>query len=111
MSNKKQLIETNGREESFEPTNLEQIMGFNELNRYNTLDASVYEMNLSEMNGVDLQDEARRVGAMILEDPVRLRNSLKKEFEGYIASLHRPRIKSKPIVITKEVADILKEGR
>ena len=50
---KKKIIETTGKVESSEPTNLEQIMGFNQLARYHTTEASVYETTLNEMSRVE----------------------------------------------------------
>jgi hypothetical protein len=108
---KKKLIEATGKEDSLEPTTLEQIMGFNELSRYNTIEASVYENTLSDMNRTDLESEARRVGAIIVEDTQRLREGLKKEFVSYVSTLKKPRHQTRPIQISKEVEAILKEGR
>lgn len=108
---KKKLIEATGKEETFEPTTLEQIIGFNQLSRYNTVEASVYEETLKEMNRTDLEAEARRVGTIILEDTERLRNSLLKDFNAFISSLNKPKHITKPIKITKEVEKILQEGR
>lgn len=108
---KKKLIEATGKEESLEPTTLEQIMGFNELSRYNTMEASVYENQLGDMNRTDLEAEARRVGAIIVEDTTRLRNGLKKEFEAYVNTLRKPKHITRPITLSKEAENILKEGR
>ena len=86
-------------------------MGYNELARYNTLDVEVYENTLNDMNRPDLEQEARRVGAVIVESTERLRDNLRKEFVNYISSLRKPKRLVKPITISKEVEKILKEGR
>ncbi len=109
---KKKFIETTGKEQGGEPTTLEQIMGFNELARYNTMEASVYENQLTEMNRTDLEQEARRVGlAIIPEDNLRLRNGLKQEFIAFVSTLRKPRNITRPISLSKEAENILKEGR
>lgn len=108
---KKKIIEATGKEETFEPTTLEQIIGYNQLSRYNTIEASVYEENIKEMNRTDLESEARRVGTVILEDTQRLRNSLLKDFEAFISSLNKPKHITKAVKISKEVEKILQEGR
>lgn len=108
---KKKLIETTGKEETFEPTNLEQILGYNQLARYNTTEASVYNLSLEEMNRVDLENEARRVGTPISLENNILKQHLLKEFNAYVSSLNKPKNLSKPIQISKEVQKILQEGR
>lgn len=108
---KKKLIEATGKEETFEPTSLEQIIGFNQLARYNTTDASVYEASLGEMSRVDLENEARRVGTPLSLETSTLKHHLMKEFHGYVASLNKPKVAHKQIKVSKEVEKILKEGR
>jgi hypothetical protein len=108
---KKKIIEITGKEETFEPTTLDEIMGFNQMSRYNTLSLEDYQKKLDEMNRADLEQEARYVGAIIVESTERLRANLVKEFNSYINSLRRPKHISKPITISKEVEKILKEGR
>ena len=111
MSKKKQITECHAKEETLEPTTLEQIIGYNQLSRYNTVEVSVYEESLKEMNRTDLEAEARRVGTIILEDTARLRNSLLKDFGAFISSLNKPKHLTKAIKISKEVEKILQEGR
>lgn len=109
---KKKIIEATGKEEGGEPTTLEQIMGFNELSRYNTMDASVYENQLSDMNRTDLEHEARRVGlAIIPQENDRLRAGLKNEFNAFVSTLRKPKHSTRPITLSKEAEKILKEGR
>ena len=110
---KKKIIETTGKEESLEPTTLEQIFGYNEMARYNTMNASEYEARLLEMNRTDLESEARRVGAIIVEDTTRLRNNLAKEFNGYVASLRKPKSTTNKMTkpLSKAAQAILNEGR
>jgi hypothetical protein len=115
MSKKKQQLECTGKEETFEPTNLDSIMGYNSLSRYNTIDPEVYKNSLADMNRTDLEEEARQhgvnIGIAAREDVQRLRDSLLKEFNVFILSFQKPRAISKPIKISKDVEKILKEGR
>lgn len=107
---KKKIIETHGKEETFVPTTLDEIMGYNPLSKYSTLEGSVYEERLREMNRTELEDEARRIGTFIVEDTVRLREGLLKEFNGFVNSLRMPKHTTKPISLSKEAEKILKEG-
>lgn len=108
---KKKLIETNGKEEIDELTTLDQIMGYNQLSRYNTLSLDVYGNTLNDMNRADLEQEARRVGSMVVEDTGRLRDLLKKEFTAYINTLRKPKHFSRPVKLSKAAKEILQEGR
>ena len=114
---KKPLIEANGKIESAtpktQPMMLEQVWGgYNELARYNTTDAREYESKLNEMTRSDLENHARKLGVMVCESSLRLKDKLRQEFSNYITTIRRPyEDPKKPIIATDEVRKILAEGR
>jgi hypothetical protein len=116
----KTMIETHGKVEG-EPTTLEQVWGFNAYARYGTLSEAEYEQSLREMNRSDLENHARKVGVVIVESSVRLKDKLTSEFHRYVASLEKsPSTTSTntkregPIpknTLPEDVRNILAEGR
>jgi len=110
--NRKEQHETHGKVDSFEPTTLEQILGFNELSRYGTLNEEEYERELKEMSKIDLQAHAREKGIVPIDSVERLTNNLLREFKNYVFYLRKP-IKAKvaPKEPTKNIRNILAEGR
>lgn len=113
MKRKEKVIEAHGKEESTQPTRLEQVWGFNELSKYGTLEESVYEKQIDELNRTDLEAHARKVGVVIVESTARLKESLKKEFRNYAFYLRKPAPKapSSTNEVNDEVRRILSEGR
>lgn len=119
MSEKiEELKETHGKEEGGQLTTLEQIWGYNELGRYNTKDSTVYATLLDDMNRPELERHARLVGVIILEDSVRLKESLKRAFANYFLLLNKPQRTNTGAVsstsnpeVSPEVRRILAEGR
>lgn len=111
MSKQKKLKETHGKIEDGQPTMLEQVWGFNELARYNTLDEATYQQTLKDMTRTDLEAHARKLGVVVIESSARLQDKLFQEFRTYKAALKRPT--SKPVVNnpSPEVKKILAEGR
>jgi hypothetical protein len=107
----KELKETHGKVEGA-PTTLEQIWGFNELAKYGTLDEAKYKEQVDEMNRTDLETHARRVGVVIVESSIRLKENLLKEFKNYVFYLRKPATQAKTQPeLSKEVKKILSEGR
>ena len=58
----KNLSQTHGKVEKFEPTTLDQIWGDDGTDTYGTLNEKVYAPRLDEMNMSDLQAHASTVG-------------------------------------------------
>lgn len=108
---KKTMIETHGKVEG-EPTMLEQVWGFNESARFGTINEAEYKESIEKMNRPELEDHARRVGVVIVENTARLKSKLLDEFRNYVTYLRRPKAQAKqPVKISPEVAKILAEGR
>lgn len=108
----KKLIETHGKSDGG-PTMLEQVFGgFNEFSKYGTVNENEYDTQLKEMTRADLESHARKMGTIIHEDSVRIKNDLLKEFRNYVAYLRKPTSKSsKQPKISKDIKSILAEGR
>jgi hypothetical protein len=107
-----QLKQTHAKVESPKPTMLDQIWGFNEMGRYGTVDEGEYGARLRDMTRADLENHAKAVGCLVLEDSARLRDALMKQFNAYILSLRKPTAAiAKTGKITEETKRVLNEGR
>lgn len=106
------MNQTHAKVETTELTSLDQVWGFNDLARYGTMDESEYKMQLTNMTRADLENHARSLGCIVVEDSVRLRDSMLKQFRSYVLSLRKPVApKHEKIKITADVQKILNEGR
>lgn len=109
------LVQIDGKDEETPKrrfTTLDQIWGDTGTSRYKTMDLTVYEEQLAEMNLADLQAEAVRAqlipshGRAILID--RLKREFRKHVSQYEAQYEQP---SKPVKISRETQMVLDEGR
>ena len=74
--NIKNLSQTHGKEEKFEPTTLDQIWGDDGLSEYGTMQEEVYENQIDDMHMSDLQTHASRVGIIPVDNRATLRERL-----------------------------------
>ena len=86
----KNLSQTHGKEEKFEPTTLDQIWGDDGTSTYGTMVEDHYETQLDEMNMSDLQTHASRVGIIPIDNRNTLRERLMREFRKHVASYRKP---------------------
>ena len=108
----KSLAQTHGKEETFEPTTLDQIWGDDGLSVYGTMDENHYENELDEMNLSDLQAHASRVGIIPIDNRATLRERLLREFRKHVASYKKPVSPPAPQhKVDSEAMKILSEGR
>ena len=108
----KNLSQTHGKEEKFEPTTLDQIWGDDGLNMYGTMVEDKYETEIDEMNMSDMQAHASRVGIIPVDNRNTLRERLLREFRKHVASYRKPVDNASPEPsVTKEMRKILSEGR
>jgi len=108
----KNLSQTHGKEEKFEPTTLDQIWGDDGLNVYGTMVEDQYEDQIDEMNISDLQTHASRVGIIPIDNRKTLRERLLREFRKHVASYRKPVDNPSPEpVLSDEMMKILSEGR
>jgi hypothetical protein len=111
---KKKLIETHGKDDSAtEVTMMDQLWGGgDELLKYGTLSFADYSEKVDEMNRPALEEHARKLGLIVVEDTRRLKESLKKEFTHFINHLRKPApTPIKPHDISDTAKKILAEGR
>tara|TARA_Y100000310_G_scaffold307752_1_gene350125 strand:+ start:339 stop:719 length:381 start_codon:yes stop_codon:yes gene_type:complete len=108
----KNLSQTHGKEEKFEPTTLDQIWGDDGSNVYGTMEETNYEGTLDDMNLSDLQAHASRVGIIPIDNRQTLRERLLREFRKHVSAYKKPISdpQSAPH-LNKDVMSILSEGR
>ena len=108
----KDLSQAHGKEEKFEPTTLDQIWGDDGSSTYGTLNETVYENELDDMNMSDLQTHASTVGIIPVDNRQTLRERLLREFRKHAASYRRPFHDAGSAKLDNpEVIKILSEGR
>jgi hypothetical protein len=107
----KKLTQVDGKQETYQPTTLDQIWGDSGLGLYKTLDASDYQSQLNEMSKADLQAHSIQIGIIPVDNRDVLIKKLMKEFNRHVASYRRPAAHQKPKLPSKEAMKILSEGR
>ena len=108
----KNLSQTHGKEEKFEPTTLDQIWGDDGTSTYGTLNENEYSIRLDDMNMSDLQAHSSTVGIIPIDNRHTLRERLLREFRKHVASYKKPVHEPKPAEkVDPEVMKILSEGR
>jgi hypothetical protein len=112
MARKKlnELAQIHGKQENdFVPTTLEQLWGYDGLDKYKTLDKEVYSSQLAEMNTADLRTEAVRIGVVPISNRERLLKRLLSEFSKHVASFQRPNSPAPDKKPSKAVLKIMAE--
>lgn len=97
-------------------SNLYQILGDNGLQKYGTLDASVYRERLEKMSESDLQEEAEKYGYRHIHSREITINNLLSEFNNYahIFSDDFGKVnvgKTASEIKSKKIRDILRAAR
>jgi hypothetical protein len=106
------LAQTHGKEERFQPTSLEQIWGDDGMSKYSTFDPLTYEDALGDYSKVDLQTHATKVGVVPVDNTTLLRQRLMKEFHKHVNAYRMPtQPVNDPTIVSKEVRQILEEGK
>jgi len=114
MSRKKldNMKQTHGRNETYEATTLDQILGDTGMLKYGTMDVKEYTAELAQMNKAELQTHASKMGVIPIDNRELLTKGLVREFNRYGASYRRPvAIKRDEKPVSKEVLEILAGGR
>ena len=105
------LKQINGKEESFEPTMLDQIWGDTGINKYSTLKEEEYQNYLHDLNKADLQTHASNIGLMPIDNSETLIKRLIAEFQKHISKYTKPSLSKTDLKISKEAKKILEEGK
>ena len=108
----KNLSQTHGKEEKFEPVTLDQIWGDDGTSAYGTLNENTYTVQLDDMNMSDLQAHASTVGIIPIDNRQTLRERLLREFRKHVSSYKKPVHEAESVTrVDPEVMKILSEGR
>ena len=107
----KRQIEINGKQETFEPTTLDQIWGDTGMGKYQTLDVEEYKRELDEMTFTDLQNHCRKHHVFPTDNREFLIKKLIAEFKYHVSQYRHPRVEQKEHKISGEAMKILAEGR
>lgn len=93
------------------PITLDQVWGDDGKSKYGTLNSDEYNKYLNDLNKSDLQSHAVKIGLVPIDDRETLIKRLKQEFKKHISQFRvRPELNNGK-KISKEVKDILAEGR
>lgn len=105
------MSQTHGKVEDYEFKSLDQILGDDGSSKYKTLDLEEYTEYLHELNKSDLQSHAIKVGLLPTDNRESLIKRLTKEFKKYVSAYKIPKKEKDNIKLTKNLKDILSEGR
>lgn len=108
-----ELKQVHAKQETFQPTMLDQVWGgFSNPNaQFGTTDEVEYTTRLRDMTRVDLENHARGVGVIVVEDNNRLKESLLRAFRGYIASIRKPANPRVPQKVTEEYSRLMSDAK
>lgn len=93
MANKKkinELIQTDGKKETFIATTLQQILGDNGFSKYGHLELDKYISQLKEYNLADLRKHAIKIGIVPSMNRDRIERQLLIEFKKYVTMYQKP---------------------
>ena len=106
-----ELSQSHGKQETTEPTSLDQIWGDTGISKFRTLDKEEYENQINDMNKSDLQTHATKVGLVPVDDMKMLRNRLLREFDKHISAYRTPKQTKSKKKLSKDALKILGEGK
>lgn len=96
------------------PRTLEQILGYNGLSKYQTMDEEEYQEAISSMNKSDLNKHAIEHSLIPIENRGILEKRLLNEFRTHVASfrpIEQPKTPKVNKTLNKRALDILSNGR
>lgn len=85
-----ELTQVDGKNETFQPTTLMQILGDTGITKYGTLDSNVYNKQIKEMNLSDLQSHALKIGIVPSMSRERLEKQLIMKFGQWVSQYQKP---------------------
>jgi len=105
------MQQTHGKVENFEPSTLDQVWGDDGFDKYSTLSEATYLDQLNGMTKTDMQAHATKVGLIPIDNVTIMKSKLLKEFTKHVNLYRRPSHATPNVKLTKEVKDILDEGK
>lgn len=105
------LSQLDGRVSTPTPTRLDVIMGESITAKYGGLNEEQYISKIEDMSKNELESHAHAIGVMIVDDIIRLRKNLIKEYRAHVSSADFPVQNGKaPTKLDPAALKILREG-
>ena len=105
------MQQTHGKEETFQPTTLDQVWGDDGTSKYPTNDEAQYVESLLDMTRIDVQAHATQIGLIPVQNRDVLQARLLREFRKHWSQFKRPITIDNSVEISQKVKSILEEGR
>ena len=107
------LSQAHGKEETFQPTTLDQIWGDTGISEYRTMDEEEYRQEIDAMNKSDLQSHASKKGLIPIDDRNTLVKRLMDQFRSHVNQYRRPEqiVDNSAEKLTEKDKRTLEEGR
>lgn len=109
--NLNELSQTHGKLSGTENKTLDQIWGDDGSSKYNTLNEEEYKKFILDLNKSDLQSHASKLGLIPIDDRESLTKRLLSEFRKYVSVYKIPKTAQSQVKLTKDLKNILSEGR
>lgn len=106
-----ELSQTHGKLEETQYKTLDQIWGDDGSSKYTTSNAEDYLNYLSGLNKSDLQDHAKKIGLIPVDNRETLTKRLETEFRKYMSMFKLPKNSDNSVTLDKESKDVLSEGK
>ena len=106
-----ELSQTHGKLEDSQYKTLDQIWGDDGSSKYKTLNLDDYLNYLSELNKSDLQDHAKKIGLVPVDNRETLTTRLASEFKKYMSMFRLPKNSTNLVNLDKQSKDVLSEGK
>jgi hypothetical protein len=106
-----ELSQTHGKLEDTQYKTLDQIWGDDGSSKYKTLNLDDYLNYLSELNKSDLQDHAKKIGLVPVDNRETLTKRLASEFKKYMSMFRLPKNSTNLVNLDKQSKDVLSEGK
>jgi hypothetical protein len=107
------MEQAHGKEETLQPTTLDQIWGDDGVSKYGTFSKAEYQEHIDNLNKTDLQQHAVKLGIVPVRERHRLTKNLMTAFDQHCSMYTKPSEANvnNPADIDEETLKILSEGR
>ena len=106
-----ELSQTNGKLEDTQYKTLDQIWGDDGSSKYKESNLEDYLNYLSDLNKSDLQDHAKKIGLIPIDNRETLTKRLEAEFRKYMSMFKLPKNLDHSVSLDKKSKDVLSEGK
>jgi hypothetical protein len=106
-----ELSQTHGKIEDTQYKTLDQIWGDDGSSKYKTSNLQDYLNYLNDLNKSDLQDHAKKIGLIPIDNRETLTKRLTSEFRKYMSMFKLPKNSENLVNLDKKSKDILSEGK